>query len=301
MRIIIFILIAVFCNELLYSQDYDRAFNHSVTDTIQNMTDTVSINPSRILIFQTVTLNDTDASSKQLEYYKIIKIFNPVDGHLVQEIADSGYSNHEIEFLDFNSDGYKDLMIHEDMYNMLLPSSIWLFNPQKNQFRYSKQLSGMSELSIDYDGTITSQSLSTGGKGGEYCKYRFENDTLKLIEEVSSNFFDYEKKILVDGEIMTVELDESDDDQNVKTVTSKRMVFDSLRIVKKRIIKDGYRLDITTIIKDAIIGEPFGIFILLEEHDYQYKKTLHGKLSIHEIIKKLVKNRFKMITKDYIE
>ena len=242
-----------------------------------------------------------DISWEIIFRYKIIKIFNPVDGHLVQEIADSGYSNHEIEFLDFNSDGYKDLMIHEDMYNMLLPSSIWLFNPQKNQFRYSKQLSGMSELSIDYDGTITSQSLSTGGKGGEYCKYRFENDTLKLIEEVSSNFFDYEKKILVDGEIMTVELDESDDDQNVKTVTSKRMVFDSLRIVKKRIIKDGYRLDITTIIKDAIIGEPFGIFILLEEHDYQYKKTLHGKLSIHEIIKKLVKNRFKMITKDYIE
>jgi hypothetical protein len=301
MKIIIFILIVFFRNEPLYSQDYNQAFNHSVTDTIQNFTDTVSINPSRKLIFQTVTLNDTDASTNQLEYYKIIKIINPVDGHLVQEIADSGHSNHEIEFVDFNSDGYKDIMIHEDMYNMLLPSSVWLFNPKNNQFRYSKELSGMSELSIDYDGTISSQSLSTGGKGGDYCKYRFENDTLKLTEEVSSNFFDYEKKVLVDDEIKTVELDESDDSQNFKTVISKRMMFDSLRIVKKIIIKDGYGIDITAITKDAIIDEPFGTFILLEEHDYQYKIKSHGKLAIHEIIKKLVKNKFKIINKDYME
>ncbi len=195
----------------------------------------------------------------------------------------------------------KIFMIHEDPDRMSPPSNVWLFNPQDGQFRFSKELSGMRELSVDYDGTITSQNLSTGGKGGEYWKYRFEHDSLVMVEDEYCNRFDYQKEVLVEGEMKTIELDRSDYRGDTETVTSKRIVFDSLRIVNKKIIEDAYGMDLTTVNKEAILDEPFGTYILLEEHEFEYKKTRRGKLAVHETIKKLVNNRFITTTDDFIE
>ncbi len=301
MKHILFVLVAICCCNPSFAQDHDQVFDHAVTDTVLDRMDTVNIGASTILIFETITLDDTNAAPSQLEYFQVINIFDPAKGNIVQEIPDSGHSHHEIEFIDINSDRYEDLMIHEDDYNLLQPSNVWLFKPQENRFQYSEELSGLSELSSGNDGTITSQSLSLGGTGGGYSKYRFEHDTLVTIEDVYSDRFDYEKKVLVDGEMETVELDRSDHGGDIQTVTSKRMVSDSLRIVNKRIIKDAYGMDLTTVNKEAILGEPFGTYILLEEHEYEYKKTHHGKFAVHETIKKLVNNIFKTTTKDSID
>ncbi len=109
MRAIVFLLMAISCNELGFAQDYDDVFEHSAADTVSNSTDTMSMGHSKTLVFQTITLRDTNKSHDGLQYFQVIKISDPVGGRLVQEIADSGHSTHEIEFDDFNSDGYKDL------------------------------------------------------------------------------------------------------------------------------------------------------------------------------------------------
>jgi hypothetical protein len=302
MRTVLSILVMVSLCTVATAQNDDSAFNHAITDTVTNVTETVNIGRSEILIFHTITIRDSEPSDDQLAFYKVLKIFDSSGGHLLQEIADSGNSDHEIEFVDFNSDGYKDLKIDADMYDLRLPSNVWLFDPKGNRFRYSSDLSGLSELSIGVDGTISTQDLSTGGKGGVYSKYRFDHDTLKLIEEISSNFFDYEKRTLVDGQLVTVEIDASNEGPDGQTtILSKRIVFDSLRVVEKKILKDGDRLDLSNINKGAIIGEPFGTFILIEDSKYGYAKAPDGKLVVHQETRRLVNNRFGTTIKDYVE
>jgi len=302
MRTVLSFLVMMNIFAVAAAQDDDRTFNHAITDTVTNVTEMENIGPSEILMFHTITLRDSEPSDDQLMFYKVLKIFDSSGAHLLQEIADSGNSVHEMEFVDFNSDGYKDLKIDADMYNLSMPSNVWLFEPKEHRFRYSSDLSGLSELSIGDDGTISTQHLSTGGKGGEYSKFRFEHDTLKLIEQVVSNFFDYEKKTLVDGQLVTVEIDESNEGPDGRTtILSKRMVFDSLRVVEKKVIKDGHGLDLSTINKDAIISEAFGAFILIEDSEYGYTKAAGNKLAVHQRTRTLVNNKFETTTKDFVE
>jgi hypothetical protein len=283
----------------------DKVFQCSSPKITIEPLKTIEISSKISLKLKQIIFFDSTAFPDRLSYSQIFEFYKEDTLKPMQTITDSGHYFHEYEFIDINSDGHNDLRIEDDMYDLYCPSSYWIFNPKTGLFEYSDILSGISELSSD-NGVFSTQNLSLGGRGGYYSKFIIQDGKRKDIETVNSNYFDYEKKILVNGELTVVEQDKDDFigvlDGDIHTITSQRIVFDSLRIVEKYVLKDFENKRISDDIDPTILrSEPFGNFIYLEDVTYDYKHQPDGALQIEKTTRKVVNNKWVTIKKKIIK
>ncbi len=145
----------------------------------------------------------------------------------------------EIEYVDINSDGCKDIDIHTGGYNLVPTHSFWLFNKLNNRFYYSPEFSQLNEFSIVFGKKeIESYSQSTGGRGGSSEKYKIENGSLSLMETEYSNYYDYERQEVINGVLRTVELEKEewikdDEDNHMSVIKIYNLVNDSLLLTER--------------------------------------------------------------------
>jgi hypothetical protein len=269
----------------------DQVFRMSRADTLGPSVDTLAIHPSVSILLHELTMCDTAASSDELEYYQVFTFSVFGARTPFQTIVDSGHSAHEYEVIDLNGDGYKDFKINEDWYNLIAPSTVWLFNPKTSRFEYSEALSGESELDVDENNVYSSTDQSTGGKGGYSEKFVLENGEKKVIESVYTDLFDYEKRELVNNKLILVAQDSMVGFNYDSTfgVISRKLVFDSLRVVaEKKIAATLGKRDLRGFDPEAIFDEAFGQFILLGETSWKYKPGGNGKLQVIRTVRRLV-------------
>ena len=171
-----------------------------------------------------------------------IEIHNFLDDSLIQKFSDtsnSGIMSGEIEYVDINSDGCKDIDIHTGGYNLVPTHSFWLFNKLNNRFYYSPEFSQLNEFSIVFGKKeIESYSQSTGGRGGSSEKYKIENGSLSLMETEYSNYYDYERQEVINGVLRTVELEKEewikdDEDNHMSVIKIYNLVNDSLLLTER--------------------------------------------------------------------
>jgi hypothetical protein len=236
-------------------------------------------------------LEDTTASAGELQYYQSYQFFRFGESTPLQTIADSGLSIHKYELVDLNRDGYRDLKIEGDWYNLLCPSYVWLFDPDSSRFEYCEVLSGTDQLEVDENGVYSTWAQSTGGRGGYGEKFILEKGRKRVIESEDQNFFDYEKKALVNGQLVVVAqgiMDGALIDQTIK-VTSKQFLFDSLRIVSERVLHPTEESsELAGLDPAALISEPFGQFVLRSETTFSYEPKSDGKLQVRKTVRRLV-------------
>jgi hypothetical protein len=171
-----------------------------------------------------------------------IEIYDYSNNLLVQSINDTSESHSfagGVDYIDINLDGYLDIDIDLGVSNLTPIHSFWLFEKLDNKFYYSPDFSQLNAYNIDLDKKeINSYSQSTGGRGGSSEKYKVENGNLYLIETEYSNYYDYERKELINGILRTVEVDElnevKDDEGNyINVINSYNLVDDSLLLTEK--------------------------------------------------------------------
>ena len=176
----IFILLITQFSVRSFSQD--KVFQCVSPETTMVPIKTIVIDSQLSLKRKQIILYDNAAFPERLSYCQQFEIYRNDSLTLLQTISDSGDYLHNDELIDINSDGHNDLRIEGDVYQLLEPSNYWLYNPERECFKYSEELSGMSGSSVEDDGTISSQDLSTGGRGGEWDKFKFINGKMVLVE-----------------------------------------------------------------------------------------------------------------------
>jgi hypothetical protein len=236
-----------------------------------------------------------------------IELYEYINNLLVQTINDTSESNSfagGVNYVDINLDGYLDLDIDLGVSNLTPFHSFWLYDQLKNKFYHSPEFSQLNDYSIDFDKKeIDSYSQSTGGRGGYNEKYKVGNGKLYLIGTEYSNFYDYEKKELVNGVLKVVSKEEPEDikDKNgnyIKLIKTYNLVNDSLLLTKKSWLVDAEGEDLNKYDSDTYYCSPWGECLkYLRKEIYSYDKN-DGQLSTKILKYQVFNNKWKKV-KDF--
>ena len=208
------------------------------------------------------------------------EIHNFLDNSLVQIFSDTsnyGMMSGDIEYIDINLDGCKDIDIHTSGYNLTPTHTFLLFDKIKKEFHYSSNFGLLEDYSIEDNNEIISTELSVGGSGGYWQTYKVENDSLKLIRTESSNFYDYQKDELINGVFTTVKRIESHDENDkngntIKRLESYDLIYDSLRITEIKWMVETQKWN-SELLKSDIYNCDWGLCLkYLRKVIYSYHK-----------------------------
>jgi len=187
--------------------------------------DTVLVH-NTLTSYQVVSTIDTVKLNKYLKGYVLkLSISDLKTNNFIQEIKDTSDEYWElsgINYFDINLDDFKDIKVRFTDSGGWESNSFWLYDSTHNLFFYSNEFSQLGEYSI-VDRTnkiIRAYSPSYRGMihGAEY-RYKIDGANLILLEEEGwgeavddGNIYDIDsyyfyKKKLINGELITVELD----------------------------------------------------------------------------------------------
>ena len=266
-------------------------------DTTENRVDTITIGPSVTLELHKIVLHDTSESSDRLAYFQIL-VFHRVGTAIpLQTIPDSGRDLHSYQFLDLNSDGYRDLVVESDLYDLNPRGNVWLFSPATAHFEYSTELSDLPQLTLHQDGTLSTMDQYTGGRGGLYEKFVLDHGRRKVIHSQYWDGFNREEKELRNGKLTLVALDQVIQNEKDSTVTviCRAEVAGSLRVVKEMLLKDCSNVtQFEGVDSEAIINS----HLLLREVSFRYEFQENGVVAVHKTVRELHNNQLKTIMMD---
>jgi hypothetical protein len=114
---------------------------------------------------------------------------------------------------DYNFDGYPDLNLMFSSASGGSESHVWLYMPKVRRFAYSKELSGLSSLTVDKSRGVLIATVQVGACCGTMWRYSFHRGRLTLLEEEQVEFdYDKGKKIITrrkyhEGKVMSTIID----------------------------------------------------------------------------------------------
>jgi len=100
------------------------------------------------------------------------------------------FSPQQFQTQDFNFDGFPDLSLEYNSSSGGSDSHVWLYDPRRHRFKYSAELSDLTDLFAD---TSTHTLISTYGSGaccGTTSTYRLGHGKLILLKEEITTFDD---------------------------------------------------------------------------------------------------------------
>jgi hypothetical protein len=238
-----------------------------------------------------------------------IELYDYSTNKLIQIIKDTSesYSFPDwVTYIDINLDGYLDIDIPLGYFNLVPFHSFWLYDNTRNLFFHSEEFSQLNDYYIDQEEKIiSSHAQSTGGRGAEVEKYKIENGNLTLIETSYSNYYDYEKKALVNGDLITVELIEEDYSETNETdiedaiiLNYYKLLYDTLLLVEKEWLIDiDIKKEKNNVWSSDIYncGPWGGCLKYLRREVYSYHLNQDGQL-VKEILKyRVVNNKWEKL------
>jgi hypothetical protein len=237
-----------------------------------------------------------------------ISISQEKTGKPLQSIAvEYSWVSGDLEYMDINFDGYRDIRVMGHGNNAITTtSSFLLFNPQTNAFEESEEYSGFDEIDIDtVNHEISSWSSSVGNrKSNVSSTYKVIGNHLVLVGEEHYNGEDeQEEKKLLNG-VMTIVsrstsrsatdsiavINQRDDETaDLVIVTTEKWVFDSLRVVSEIRKRKYFGANSDSLWKKGIEWEDeWGKFRFERETTYEYSGESNGPLYVDQTVKEVV-------------
>jgi len=153
---------------------------------------------------------------KHFNQYTIsgIKILNK-DKNCIHQVLEGFTSvitdlNDKLIIEDVNFDGFPDIRLTQYIpVTNEIPYYYWTYNPEKNQFERNMEFEKLTSPVFDHDSKIISSVWRQDAFHFGTSYYKYNNNSLVLIKEKEEIYDDYDKKKiiekeLIDGKLVTV-------------------------------------------------------------------------------------------------
>jgi hypothetical protein len=278
---------------------------------VVNAVDTVVINerlPRYVLRF----ISRPKLHVEDYEYRDVdkIEIRKEGDTTLIQAVADSTKGIVNFKAVDVNFDGFTDLELDHNPYEMLNESnSFFLFKKNKGTFEFSDLYSRFTNVEVDEEDSLIISSINRGAKGDESKVYKVINNVPLLIKHELNSCDTIFVERLINGKMSVVEqttfvAKQDSAGQWLREAAYESLVQGMLRIIKKELWKpiEG---ELTSAQRRNIPRQEdvCGSYLLQEEETYKYGRNKRGRIYRDVLHKKVIKDKLKVTkkSKEYLD